>query len=305
MEKDTVLVFGGSGLVGSYLLPLLNSEFKSLYVSSHSTKPKFGNETRVDLSSSFLVKRTLEKIKPSIIVNLAAFTDVDGCEKNKEYALQLNARLPGIVSDYVKSGHGKTTGSYFLHISTDYVFDGESGNYVEQSQPNPVNWYGKTKSYGETEITTKVDVEQWCIARISTPFGLHPTKQSLPTYILNKVSRGESVQLIVDQYTSPIYSLELARILSELIERRINGVIHLAGRSRLSRFEQGMKVAEVFQLDKKLILRSSFAQMKWLALRPRDSSLNVRRALRLLRHKPRNYNEDIKDFSSEVFNEGH
>ena len=135
-----------------------------------------------------LITKLLEKIKPSIIVNLAAFTDVDGCEKDKEYATQLNSSLPRLISDYVKLSRRKGIPSYYLHVSTDYVFDGKVGNYAEESEPNPINWYGKTKLDGEREIMINLDDEQWTIVRISTPFGLHPMKQSFPVYIINKIT---------------------------------------------------------------------------------------------------------------------
>jgi dTDP-4-dehydrorhamnose reductase len=248
------------------------------------------------------VSKSLEETNPSVIINLAAFTNVDGCEKNKEYAVQLNAILPKVISDFITTSRRKGIDRYFLHVSTDYVFDGEDGNYIEESQTNPINWYGKTKLSGEHAITTNLESKQWCIARISTPFGIHPTKQSFPVYVLNRVSKTEYVHLVTDQYTSPTYALDLARIFDEIIKRRISGIIHAACLSRLSRYEQGIKVANVFNLDSSFILRSSSKSMNWLAPRPKDSSLNVTKALNLLRYRPRDYDTCIKEFYSEVSN---
>ncbi len=298
-EDETVLVLGGSGLVGSYLLPQLVDRYTSVYVSSHTAKPRLGKEIKLDLSSPELTTRTLESVSPSIIVNLAAFTEVDGCEKNQDYAVRLNSQLPEVICDFIALNRRRGNHIYLLHISTDYVFDGEEGNYVEESQPNPLNWYGKTKFFGEQSITTRLDCSQWGIARTSTPFGIHSVKQTFPIFIINETRKGKPVKLVTDQYTSPTYSLDLARMLSEIIERRINGIIHTAGISGLSRYEQGMRVAELFNLNTRLILKSSSTAMNWLAPRPRKSTLNVEKATKLLKYKPRSYDESIKDFYCE------
>jgi dTDP-4-dehydrorhamnose reductase len=103
-----------------------------------------------------------------------------------------------------------------------------------------------------------------------------------------------------DQYTSPTYSMDLARMFKEIIERRITGIINTACTSRLSRYEQAIKVAKIFRINPDLILQSSSVDMSWLAKRPRDSSLDTSKALKLLRHTPRDYDSSLRDFSLEV-----
>lgn len=102
------------------------------------------------------------------------------------------------------------------------MFDGREGNYDEDSEPNPVNWYGRTKLEGEREIINSLDDDEWCIAIISTPFGVHPMRQSFPIYVINKLKKGETVNAITDQFTSPTYSLDLARMFGEIIDRIIH-----------------------------------------------------------------------------------
>ena len=190
---------------------------------------------------------------------------------------------------------------YFLHISTDYVFDGEKGNYNEGSEPNPINWYGKTKLLGEKEIMSNLDnkEDEWCIARISTPFGIHPKKQSFPVYIINQIRLGKPVNAVTDQFTSATYSQDLAGMLSEIIRRRLMRIIHIASISRLSRYEQAIRVAQAFKLNQDLVLECSSDSMNWKAARPKDTSLNVSLALSRLAYKPRNYDDSIQDFAFE------
>lgn len=300
MEDETLLVTGSSGLVGSYLLPELSSRYRSIFATTHITRTRTDRTIQIDLSRSDLLSKALEKIEPTIIVNLAAFTDVDGCERNKEYAIQLNSTVPRIISEYMRSIQlKKDSAAYFLHISTDYVFDGNSGNYKEESEPNPINWYGRSKLHGEEEIVRNLGDDGWCIARISTPFGMHQKKQSFPSFIINKVHNGEIVNVVKDQYTSPSYSLDLAKMFLEILERRITHVMHVASSSRLSRYEQAMKIAEVFDLDSALIHGCNSDSMNWLAPRPKDSSLDVGRALESLKNKPRDFEHSLRDFSLE------
>lgn len=297
MENERVLVIGGSGLVGSYLLPELSKQYKSLYVTSNIMRPKLGNVIEVDVSEGSIVTKVLEKIAPDIIVNLAAFTDVDGCEKNKEYALKLNSELTRFIADYVKSDRSDGP-HYVLHISTDYVFDGRDGNYNENSQPNPINWYGKTKLLGEKEITS-LDDHEWCIARISNPFGIHEKRQTFPIYVINRLRVGQTVSVITDQFNSSTYAADVAIMIAEAIERRIKQIIHIACMTRSSRYNQATKIAQVFGLDTDLIVKSSSDEMNWLAARPKDSSLHVGVAHNLLRNMPREYEEGLREFASE------
>lgn len=304
MEAETILVTGSSGLVGSYLLSELCSRYKSVFVTTHITKPSSDKTIQIDLSLPDLLRKVLERIEPTIIVNLAAFTDVDGCEGNREYAIRLNSMVPRIIGEYIKMKQLKRGSSaYLLHVSTDYVFDGHSGNYKEGSGPNPINWYGRTKLIGEQEIVRILGDDGWCIARISTPFGIHQKKQSFPTFILNKLRRGETVNVVRDQYTSPSYSLDLAKMFLEIIDRRITHIMHVASSSRLSRYEQALNVAKVFELDPALIHGCSSDSMNWIAPRPKDSSLDVSRASELLENKPRDFDESLRDFVLE-FNAG-
>lgn len=298
MEDETILVTGGSGLVGSYLLPELNSQYKYVLATNHITKPSSDKTIQVDLSRPDLLVKLLVSIEPTIIVNLAAFTDVDSCEKNTEYAVLLNSNAPRVISEYIKFKGDSST--YFLYISTNYVFDGLTGYYKEESKPNPINWYGRTKLDREQEIVRILgDDDRWCVVRISTPFGKHPRKQSFPIFIINKLCRGEAVNVVRDQYASPFYSLDLAKMFVEIIDRRTKKVMHVAYNSRLSIYEQAMKVAEVFKLDSALILGCGSNSMNWIAPRPKDSSLDVSRASELLMNKPRQFDESLRDFALE------
>jgi dTDP-4-dehydrorhamnose reductase len=294
--KEKLLITGASGLVGSYLLPCLNAKNKyDLYATTHESLVATNKNIHVDLSNAENSLSIVREIRPDIIVNLAAFTDVDGCETNPTMARLLNRDLVSKLSIYARE-----TSSYLLHISTDYVFDGNKGNYNEVDITNPVNIYGRTKLQGENEVISNIHNGNWCIARISTPYGIHNKKMSFPLFLIQKLRKGENIKVLTDQFTSPTYTMNLTDILAEIIERRINGLIHTSGASRLSRYEQALKICKVFNLDEDLILKAKSSEMSWKAQRPKDSSLDVEKASKILNNKPEKFDQSLEDFSYEI-----
>ena len=301
MAKNKVLVTGVSGLVGSYLIPKLMEEFEELYFVEHETMVGFGKKITIDLTDMRAVLGMLEEVQPNIIINLAAFTDVEGCETKTNYAELINYRLVEALAYHIQRIQGRVNNkSYILHISTDYIFDGDDGNYREGDKPNPINQYGRTKLLGEHAITSLVSHNDWCIARLSTPFGFHPKKKTFPLFIIEKLRNGEKINAIVDQYTSPTYTDNLAEMLIEIIKKRATGIFHVSGASRLSRYEQALRIAKILNLDSDLIKGIQSSCMKWIAKRPKDSSLCVNRAQRELSHGPEQFDVSLARFASEL-----
>jgi dTDP-4-dehydrorhamnose reductase len=298
-HKKKILVTGSSGLIGRYLLTQIQEDpANDIYVIVHESMPKFGKNIQLDLSQTGNVFKKLTEIGPDIIINLAALTNVDICEIQPDLAMRLNRDLVTAISEYI---HDNNNNPYFLHVSTDYVFDGAEGNYKEDSKTNPVNLYGLTKLQGENEIISRLIEGNWCIARTSTPFGVHPRKQSFPIFLLEKLRKGQSVKVVTDQYTSPTYAIDLAKMLKEIIDRRIKGLIHTSGTSRLSRYEQALKITREFALNEELILKVRSGDMNWKAQRPNDSSLDVNKACKLLlQNKPKSFDDALRRFAKEA-----
>jgi dTDP-4-dehydrorhamnose reductase len=292
-KREKILLTGGSGLVGSYLEPILDrKKFELSCIQHESELSVAGNLVKADLASAQDVWRVVRDIAPDIIVNLAADTNVDGCEVDPAMASSLNSELVATLAQYAASKD-----AYLLHLSTDYVFEGSMGNYREHDTTNPVNIYGRTKLEGERQIRSTCRKEQWCIARTSTPFGRHPKKVSFPVFVLDKLRKNEIITVVTDQHTSPTYTANLARMLNEVLERRITGLIHTAGASRLSRYEQALEVTKVFNLDSELIVKTTAEQMSWKAARPRDTSLNVEHAESILAEKPQAFASALREFA--------
>jgi len=232
-------------------------------------------KTSIDISQPDDLRRLIIKEKPDVVVHMAALGDVDLCEKNKELAWKTTVK-PSIEIASITSKMG-----YFpIYLSTDYVFDGEKGNYRENDVPNPVNYYGLVKLMGEIAFASSCP--SYAIIRASSIYGFGPGRINFAKYLFEKLSRGETVKALVDQYTSPTQATLLGKAIIEIAEERMEGTFHIAG-ERMSRYEFAIKIADALCLDKSLIKKAEMKEMNWLAKRPRDSSLNSERSRSLLK----------------------
>jgi len=220
----------------------------------------------IDISQLDDLRRLIIKEKPDTVIHMAALGDVDLCERDKELAWKTTVK-PSIEIASITS----KIGSFPIYLSTDYVFDGEKGNYREKDVPNPVNYYGLVKLMGEVAFASSCP--SYAIVRASSIYGFGPGRTNFAKYLVEKLSRGEAVKALVDQYTSPTQATLLGEAIIEIAEERMEGIFHVVG-ERMSRYEFAVKTADALDLDKSLIQMAEMKDMKWLARRPRDSSLN-------------------------------
>ncbi len=288
-----LLITGATGLIGRELSSIAVKLNHEVYSAQHQTKTEFGIPIELNINDSNSVENCFRKIRPDLVINLAAFTNVDQCETERELALETNAKAVDRIAK-----EANKCDSYLLHVSTDYVFDGERGRYSENDKPKPINWYGESKLKGEQAV--EHHASSWCIARTSTPFGLHPSKKSFPVLVAEKLSSGLEMQVIEDQYTSPTYVSNLAKMLIEIAERKLQGIIHVSGSSRVSRLDLARLLANKLDLNGSLLRPIKMQGIKWVARRPRDSSLNVNKAISVLSNKPESIEQGLESFCKEL-----
>ena len=131
------LVTGSTGLVGSQVVKDLSEPSNQIYSCYNNSKPESGIPLKMDLTNFESITNAIETIKPEIIIHLAAMTNVDLCETQKELALTINAKATEVISKQAAK-----TGAFFVYVSTDYVFDGKSGMKKENDLANPIGFYG-------------------------------------------------------------------------------------------------------------------------------------------------------------------
>jgi dTDP-4-dehydrorhamnose reductase len=286
------LVTGSAGLVGQQVVKYL-SKSNQVFSCYNESKPEYGDSVKMDLKNYEMISSVLTEIKPDVVIHLGAMTGVDLCEKEKTSASEINTKATEIIAKECSK-----LNSFLVYVSTDYVFDGNFGMYKEDDVANPLGFYGKSKLEGEKAVQNFST--NWCIARTSTPFGLHPTKKSFPMWVIENLQKQKQIDVLIDQFTSPTYIPNLSRMLIEISERRITGIIHAAGASKISRYQMASMVSDKLNLDGTLLKQISMNKMKWVAQRPKDSSLDVSRASSILNEKPQKIDQSLNLFIDEM-----
>jgi len=292
-----LLVTGASGLLGHKIVQLALKRGHEVYSLFNEHPTNFGNPVKLDLTNQSQVSETIIKLKPEAIVQAAAYTDVDGCETNRDMAWKVNAEATKHVA--IASAN---INSHITYVSTDYIFDGKKGFYSEEDQPNPISHYGYTKLKGEEFV--KKHAKEWCITRTSAIYGWNQAKKlNFATWLINNLKQGKEVKALTDQYVSPTLNTNLAEMLLEIAERKTTGILNTAGATRISRHQFAIKLAEIFNLNTHLIKPARMNDMSWRAKRPRDSSLNVSRANAILNIKPLKLNKALEIMGREAKDE--
>ncbi len=289
-----LLITGASGLYGSKLAQLALARGIEVYSSDIQSLSVFGKFVKLDISVKTQVDESFKVIKPDVVVHAATLTDVDKCETNKELAWKINVEG---TKNIVEAAHD--AGSFLIYISTDYVFSGEKGLYKETDKPDPINYYGVTKLKAEEIVQTQAE---YFIARPSVIYGSTPAagKVNFALWLIETLRKGERVKIVTDQWNTPTLNTNLAEMTLEVVARRLTGIYHLCGATRVSRLEFAASIADAFGLDAGLIDPVLSSQFTWSAKRPMDSSLDTSKAQQTLQSKPFVMAEALKQLKSEL-----
>jgi dTDP-4-dehydrorhamnose reductase len=293
-----LLITGASGLYGSRLAQLALAKNFEVYSSDIQSLTVYGTFVKLDISEKAQVEEAFKTIKPDVVVHAASLTDVDKCELNKALAWKVNVDgTKNIVESTEK------TGSFLIYISTDYVFSGEKGCYVESDACDPTNYYGLTKLLAEEIVQTQTE---YFIARPSVIYGSTPAagKVNFALWLIETLQKSERAKIVTDQWNTPTLNTNLAEMTLEVIKRRLTGTYHLCGATRVSRFEFAGQIADSFGLDKGLIDPVLSSQFTWPAKRPMDSSLDTSKAQKTLKIKPLAMDKALERLKLELSKKG-
>ena len=274
-----ILVTGSEGQLGR----CFSSFFKEKYTILNPSEVDF------DITDQNKVKNFLKKYNPDIILNCAAMTDVDGCENNPEIAEKVNALS---IKSMLEIFQG-----FFVHISTDYVFDGKEGPYKEEDNVNPISIYGKTKLLGE-EIIIK-NSKQWAILRTNVLFGID-SKSSFVNWVVNSLKFDKDINVVDDQINNPIWINDFATIIDLVISNNINGLFHIGSDTFCSRYEFAHMIAEIFDLKKEKIHPITTESLNQIALRPLKSGLISKKLLSKLGIKNINLKKSLFSIKNQI-----
>lgn len=290
-----LLITGASGLYGSKLSDTAVRKNHEVHAGYVRDRPAYGTAVQFDVADKNRVEEVFEKIRPEVVVHAATLTDVDKCETDKELAWKINVEGTRNVAEAAKASH-----AFLVYISTDYVFNGEKGNYKETDTPDPVDYYGLTKLEAE-EIVQEI-MEEYCIARGSVIYGALPAagKINFALWLINKLKGAEKPKLLTDQWNTPTLNTNMADMTLEIIERKLTGIYHTSGATRISRYDFAKQLAQTFNLNADLLTPNTMAEFSWSAKRPKDSSLDTTKAQQTLKNKPLEIQQALEQLKKEL-----
>lgn len=290
-----LLITGASGLFGSKLANIASRKNYKVYSGYSQDQPDYGTAVQFDVSDKKAVEKVFAKINPEVVVHAATLTDVDKCETNKDLAWKVNVEGTKNVVEAAKKSH-----AFMVHISTDYVFNGEKGNYKETDLPDPIDYYGITKLKAE-ELVQNTS-EEYCIARPSVIYGASPAagKINFALWLINKLKSNELPKVLTDQWNSPTLNTSMADMALEIVERRLTGIYHISGATRISRYNYAKLLAQTLNLNAELLTPSTMAEFSWPAKRPKDSSLDTSKAQQTLKNKPLQIQQALEQLKTEL-----
>jgi dTDP-4-dehydrorhamnose reductase len=263
-----IVVTGASGQLGAYLLrdPGL--------ADHHELIPWMGRRA-VDLTDADAVVRALAADDPEVIIHAAAISSVAEVQRNPARGRAVNVEATQVLAAWCTE-HGRR----LVFTSTDMVFDGERGGYREDDEPRPVLEYGRTKAAAEKAA---LEVPDSVVARISLLYG--PSRAGRPSFfddVIDRLRAGERQAFFTDEYRTPLHYATAAKALLLLAESDARGIVHVAGRERLSRHELMLRAAGALGIDTRLLGANLRGDVPMIEPRPADLSLDTSRLAELL-----------------------
>jgi dTDP-4-dehydrorhamnose reductase len=297
-----ILITGSNGLLGQKLVYALAGkdgiEVLATSKGANRISKKDGYAYQpLDITNRDEVFSVIQKFRPNCIINTAAMTNVDACENDKPGCDALNVDA---VRHLTEASRGTST--HFIHISTDFVFDGESGPYREEDKPNPLSYYASSKL--ESEKVVMQSGLDWAILRTIIIYGVVDDVQrsNLVLWTKSSLEQNKDINVITDQFRSPTLAEDLADACILAMQKRATGIFHICGPEEDldSIINLAAKVADFFGLDKSHIKPISSASLNQPAKRPPRTGFILDKARIELGYTPRTFVEGLKIVSAQL-----
>ena len=280
----TILITGGSGQLGVSLKKIFHSKYE-IICATRDIK-SIGSNIYLDVTNSILFKEVLNTTNPDLIINLAALTNVDLCERNPGLSYSINL---GGIENLINSFNGP-----IVHLSTDYVFDGESGPYSEDDPTNPLNVYGASKLASEKFLLEHA--ENSLVIRTNVLYDYYSsTSASFLNWVVNSLSKRIEINVVDDQWNNPTWTSSLAVVIERAVNLGLSGLVHWGDNDWVSRYEFANKIADVFSLKKSLVKPISTSELNQDAKRPLKGGLKTNYAQSVLNLEPPTIEECLKN----------
>jgi dTDP-4-dehydrorhamnose reductase len=279
--KRVLLVIGANGMLGRDLMGILSSSLPNDDILGWDIE-------EIDIQEEEDTVFKIEKLRPDIVINVAAYTNVDGCESNQEKAFAINAEGARHVAIAAFKCRAKV-----VYLSTDYVFDGNKREpYLEMDSPRPLNVYGLSKLKGEQYV--QESSKDPLIIRTQWLYGKYG--KNFVTSILRQASEKGVLSIVNDQIGSPTYTVDLAKAIVVLIQYDARGIFHVANDDLCTWYTFGQAILKISGMDEVKVIPISSKELGLPAIRPSYSVLNCQKLKKETGLTLRPWSEALKDY---------
>ena len=288
-----ILVTGSNGLLGQKLTETILSDSELELIATGRGPDRFpqnGNYVYapLDVSDSQQVEEVLSKYKPDAVIHTAAMTNVDECENNKDECWTANVdAVKNLIAACEKYK------IHLIHLSTDFIFDGEAGPYTEESEPHPLSYYGLTKL--EAEMLLKSSKCSWTIIRTIIVYGIvnDMSRSNIVLWAKGALEKGSPINVVNDQWRMPTLAEDLASCCILAAKKKAQGVYNASGKDMMSILEIVERVADYWKLNKFLITPISSSSLNQSARRPKRTGFVLDKTIKELGYAPHSFEEGL------------
>lgn len=297
LVKNRILITGSNGMLGQRAVQFYSSN-KNIELLATSVEEKSVIDSVEYISSDIRNRDSIKKIIhdycPDFIIHTAAFTNVDLSEKLREEAWKINVKGVEYIAEAARA-----IDAHIIHISTDYIFDGKNGPYSENAIPDPIGYYGRTKLASENAL--RISGTFFTILRTNVLYGIVPnSRPDFVRWVVSSLRNKQEIRIVKDQIGNPTFIDDLVQAINKVIEFRKTGVYNIGGKEFLSRYDFTIRIADFFNLDKKLIIPITTAELNQPARRPLKSGLLILKAETELGYKPHTINDALSTMKKEL-----
>jgi dTDP-4-dehydrorhamnose reductase len=295
-----ILITGANGFIGQYITRELVNNSRHQVIATGKTDSRLPfivsdcyQYLDLDITDRSRVDKIFETEKPEVVIHTAALGQPDFCEQNRETCFAVNVTGTKNIAESCKK-----INSFLVFLSTDFVFDGESGPYRETDKVNPINIYGKSKLQGEQLIhETSTD---HAVVRLCSVYGipLSGDARNIITWVQENLVKMKSIKAVDDQVRTPTYIGDATDAIITLADKKISGIFHISGEQALTPYDMAMATASYLRLDQQLIEKVNSALLNQPARRPLVTGFVIDKAKNTFGFNPRNFSEGLQEIFS-------
>jgi dTDP-4-dehydrorhamnose reductase len=286
-----VLITGSNGLLGQKLLHKLKEDKGINLIAISRGENRVSQKNGyiyfdLDITDNIEIKKVIVKQMPDVVINTAAMTNVDICEDKKDACDALNVNAVQYLADACQE-----INAHLIHISTDFIFDGEDGPYTEEDKPNPLSYYGLSKLRSEQLL--EAHMVKWTILRTIVVFGTGErlSKENIVLWAKGALEKGDSLNIIDDQFRAPTLAEDLADACILALKKKAYGIFNVSGKDIMSIYEMVERIRKYYGLDTTNLRRISTSTLNQKAKRPPKTGFILNKAKSVLGYNPHSFEE--------------